>query len=422
MTLKASVATRDITPTHGEDLSGYAARKQGTTGVHDRLHSKWLCLDDGYQRVLLGGNDLLGFSRSFAADVRRRLAAETGMPASNIHLAATHTHSGPATADLRGCGSVSPAYLAWLRERLVEGGKAAAQARPRTVAMGVATGKGGGSFNRRRGRETPIDNTLSVLALRDAKTQKPVATLVNFNCHAVVMGAENVQVSADYPGALQAAVEKQAGGTCIFLQGACGDVNPVVCHSVDFRDVEKMGEGLAAEVARLMKRMTWTDNAPLFHARTTVKLPVHKPSVAELKKRFADAKAAFSLSETLFAERFDRYCRMVRENRFPRFAEAPVSVLGLGEQAGIVFLPAEVFNELGAQIRHMAPWKNTFVCGFTDGVVGYIPTRQQYELGGYETWLAPLFYGLPEYDPSVGNVALEAARKLLDKAHLALIF
>lgn len=422
MTIKAGIAVRDITPTRGEDLSGYALRKQGTTGVHDHLHSKWLCLSDGSTRVLLSGNDILGFSRTYADDVRRRIAAETGISASNIHLAATHTHSGPATADLRGCGRVSPAYLAWLKDQLVEGGKAAALARPKTVEMAVAAGRGKGSYNRRRGKDTPIDDTLTVLALRDAKTQKPVATVVNFACHAVVMGEGNVQVSADYPGVLQAAVEKQGAGTCIFLNGACGDVNPIVCHSVDFTDAQKMADGLAVEVARLTKKLQWTSDIGIFHYRRNVKLPVHKPTVAELKRRFADAKAAFKLSETLFADRFERYCKMVRENRFPKRLEVPVSVLGFGEQAGIVFLPAEVFNELGMRIREMAPWKHTFISGYTDGVAGYIPTRQQYEAGGYETWLAPLFYGLPEYDPSVGDVTLEAVRKLLDKAHLDLIF
>jgi hypothetical protein len=86
--------------------------------------------------------------------------------------------------------------------------------------------------------------------------------LVVYACHPVVLGPRNRKISADYPGVMRDVVEKELGdGTmCIFIQGAGGDVNPLMMargedREADFPLVERMGQFLAAEVLRVMDRI-----------------------------------------------------------------------------------------------------------------------------------------------------------------------
>ncbi len=94
--------------------------------------------------------------------------------------------------------------------------------------------------------------------------QRVRAVLVNYACHPVVLGPRNRKISADYPGVTRKIVEESFGEDCmcIFIQGAGGDINPLMMARGDDRDqdfdvVQAMGESLAAEVQR----------AILFHQR-----------------------------------------------------------------------------------------------------------------------------------------------------------
>ena len=123
----------------------------------------------------------------------------------------------------------------------------------------------------REGKPTdPVDHTLGVIAI-DGADGKPIATLVNFACHPVVLGPENLEISADYPGAMMAKVESAIGGQAMFVQGAAGDINPFWDKTAPadggFEQMKKMGESVAAEVlrvrglARRWRRRTWRESA-----------------------------------------------------------------------------------------------------------------------------------------------------------------
>src|SRR5439155_25525 len=72
----------------------------------------------------------------------------------------------------------------------------------------------------------PVDRIVSVLRV-DSEDGTPLAILVNYACHPVIFGADNLQYSADYPGVMTQTVEKAFDGKplCMFLQGAPGDIN-----------------------------------------------------------------------------------------------------------------------------------------------------------------------------------------------------
>src|SRR5438309_9658807 len=73
----------------------------------------------------------------------------------------------------------------------------------------------------------PLDPRVSVLRVDDAGG-KPLAILVNYACHPVVLGADNSKYSADFVGVMASTVETAFEGApiCFFLQGADADSNP----------------------------------------------------------------------------------------------------------------------------------------------------------------------------------------------------
>src|SRR5262249_3689435 len=105
---------------------------------------------------------------------------------------------------------------------------------------------------------SPVDPTVSVLRLDDA-SGKPLAILVNYACHPVVLGSDNLRYSADYPGVTERVVEEQLGGSplALFLQGGDGDINPYYAvHPLDEDAVglrDWTGERLGREAARVAK-------------------------------------------------------------------------------------------------------------------------------------------------------------------------
>ncbi len=79
--------------------------------------------------------------------------------------------------------------------------------------------------NAEREPTAPVDREYAVIRL-DRADGTPLAVLFNYACHPVVMGGDNYQYSADYVGTASAVVEKDLKTTCLFLQGACGNINP----------------------------------------------------------------------------------------------------------------------------------------------------------------------------------------------------
>ena len=131
--LRAGVAEIDITAQDliaggGIDLTGYVARLGPAIGIHDPLYARALILDDGERRAALLVCDLLALDASTTADIRAEVSTAISVSEDAIMVACTHTHSGPATMRLNGCGDVNPAYLRYLYPRLVAAARHAAAA------------------------------------------------------------------------------------------------------------------------------------------------------------------------------------------------------------------------------------------------------------------------------------------------------
>lgn len=240
--MKAGLAREKITPPEGTPMIGAARRDRegGSRSVHDDLYVRMLYLSQAGSAVLVASYDLCFLGRDdvdrLKRVLKRVLGAETGLGPERILLATTHTHAGPALGTWAFAGYAPPntAYLAQVESATLRAAaKAAAGARPVTVRAGC--GRTRVPMNRRRplGDGTVvfgphpggvICDRLPVMSFADAGNRL-VALVFAASCHPSV--ASGHEISADFPGAACAALDRRFGpAVSLFLQGAGGDAKP----------------------------------------------------------------------------------------------------------------------------------------------------------------------------------------------------
>ena len=363
--LGAGVARVEITPPVGHVMGGYAARQGPSTGVHDPLYATVLLLKAGGVSVAIVSCDL----RSLPSERIINLARERRL-ADHVLLAATHTHSGPITWEDQSWPQPGRSWFADTEEKIL---RAIEDAAKRMFPARIAAGFGEiylGHNRRKIGADgkvrmlwrnaektptSPIDPAVGVIRVDDA-SGKPRAILVNYACHAVVLGPDNRAISADYPGFLARRIERELdGATCLFVQGGAGDINPYLDKQPiaqgGFGEAEKMGNALAEEALKVARRL--------------------KP-VANTNSRL---RAASEVVE--FRDRWDA----------KKSVHAGLTTLLINHDIAIATMPGEPFVDFQIALRDKSEIANTFLFGYTYSAggewVGYIPTIRAAAEGGY---------------------------------------
>lgn len=459
----AGVARVVITPPVGIHLTGFAGRPP-STGVHDDLMATALVLcqrgaggDDPQTRVALVALDLLGlYGQALAPAIKARVQEVTRIPPERVFLCCSHTHYGPVAwagrdedADSPGEGGRAPEAIAY-REALphhVAGAVAAADAARRSVTLAAGRGAVRVGINRRErtpdGRiilgqnpEGPLDSEVLVWRFDAADGSPPepgapagwprrsgetVAVVVNYACHPVSLGGQMRLMSSDFPGVARRVVEQLVGGTALYLQGAAGNVNPSLMGP-DWDHPRRLGHALGAEAARAALLAQPVGGTPLRVARETLDLPAMLPESEEAGR--AQAAALEAERERLLAqtEQPSRAGRLWWNERLLGRARRALAALERGEllppitaevaalrlgDAAVATNPSELFCEIGLAIKRGSPFPWTAVAAYTDGAVGYIPTRSAYAEGGYEVERAC------RVGPEAGEMVEAASLRLL---------
>ncbi len=362
-TLQVATGKIEITPPAGYAMGGYSARKGVGQGVHDPLLAKVLLIKSGETQLGLVTYDLVGFQ---SARVAREAKEQLGI--TYLLQICSHTHSGPVPKDRANPGAdpwgneVENKVIALLkdaRSHFVPVQLAVGQAR---VLLGHNRRKinADGTVtmfwrNAERIPTSPVDPTVGIVSFVD-RAGKPVAVLVNYACHAVVLGPDNLQYSADWPGYMYRYVESRLGSpvVCYFAPGASGDINPYD----DKQPVAQDGFGVAQKTGERLGEVV---------VEALGKMP--KP----------DAAAEIRVSQELvdFRDRWDS----------SRAMPVQVSRVLLGPDTAILAVPAEVFVSHQIDFRVRSPLAHSFIFGYAFGgdgaFAGYIPTIQAAMEGGY---------------------------------------
>ena len=372
---KAGAAKRDITPQEAVPMWGYGARRDLlSTGTLDPLYAAAVVIQAGDKKFAIVGLDLgRSPSEKSLQNIRQRIKAEAGIEHSFI--AGSHTHHGPVLEltdeDGKGKGRFDAAlrYYNQLEDNIVA---AIVEANQKLAPAKFATGAIDlDGFNRNRHTKLPlkpVDRSLTVMRLDDL-SGKPLAVLVNFTGHPTSIPAQTLKFSADYVGAMKATVEKEFGGTAIFMQGASGDLS---INKGTNSDHVGFGQALGREVVKL---------ASSLHPAT-----VAKPSLVVREERFRfDARSdlknpltrlAYSIAffPELVANFADEYAEGIR----PR-----LTVALLNGDIALVGASGEFFCQHANRLRERTRVRQLFFFGYCNGYHQYFPTIEAAAEGGY---------------------------------------
>lgn len=423
MTLRAGAAEVVITPPVGAFLDGYGARSSGSVGVHDDLHARAIVVDDGATRAAIVACDLIGIDRRLAAEVRRIVHEATGVPAAHVMVSATHTHAGPA-----GLRADMDTGLTETMARLIAGAVIAAHRELRPAVLKAGRGSVDTVSQNRRDPAWGIDDVLSVL-LFDAPDPRegPIASIVNFACHATVMFHTNMEISADYPGYAVATVKKVLGDApVLFLNGACGDVNPSWIEQ-RFSEAERVGSIVGSEAARRLQELrplglqqkTWnirwdelTDNPVrtgrmieprLRVASRTVDMPMRELPPAEAYPAqlaaLSDELARIDAADVEGRRRImERQTMLAGEQGVaarlrpggPHFLHPEIQAISFGVGCAVLGLPGEFFAQSARALRAEAGVPDLLIACYTNHHVFYVVPADAFAQGGYEPGVAML--------------------------------
>lgn len=410
--LRAGVGRVSLTPAIGASLVGFRGRASGCTSVRDELFATALVLDCGGEKIAIISCDLLAVHPDIVAHVRELVFSTTGIHAGCTAVCCSHTHSGPPGYATERSHPIDRAYAEYLPYMLAGAVRLAhANLMPARIGHGATTAAIG--INRREvvgegktilgnNPDGPADLEAGVLRV-DTRDGVPLATLVNYACHPVILGPQSTVVSADYVGQTREVVEAETGAPMLFLQGACGDINPVSGVTSDYEHCRRLGRILGGKVAETHRRIVAQQGDIRLAARTfDLELPLRP-----LPGQEASQEQAAELNEA-------------RDREFPWLVptgqtgpKMEVQVLALGD-VGMALVAAEPFTETGMAVKSASPWTRTFFVGYANGCVGYIPTADAYPNGGYEVNVAHLLYGLPApVSPEAEHMVVQACTDAL---------
>jgi hypothetical protein len=386
--LLLAATSLDVTPPPGHRLDGYAARAGVSTGTADPLRATliWLSTADD-PGVLWLTLDAIAVGAALTSELAAAAGAAAGIPPSNVVVSASHTHSGPSGWT----GEIHPVIPADRERSLVDalvGAVRSVQLERRLVTASWRSIEVTGVGTNRHRRNGPHDNTAGILALHSLSGSLE-AVLLDFACHPTTYGPENMQYSADWPGAARAALAPAVVG---FLQGAAGDVSPrFTRQGRSAAEVTRLGNLLAARVREALAGpgLELPQSAPAIR-RTTLTLPVRSiPTVGESEELVTAAKRGVNgtddPTDRISQTRLEgaRGQALMAAAALPPTIDLPVSAITMGDVCWIN-LPVELFAVHGACLQHNSTHPITRVIGYTDGYYGYVVDPSAAEAGTYE--------------------------------------
>ncbi len=425
--LHIGISRAVITPPVGIDLSGFTGRGP-SIGIHDPLYTTALVASDGLETVALINCDLLFVDAEFTAQVRALCASRLGLAPQNVMVACTHTHYGPQTSLVDPSPDVR-AYMECLKYHLA-GAVQEALASRQPALLDVGWGQSDIGINRRErlpdGRiwlgqnpEGPVDRAVGVCRISDPDG-KPIGTLVNFATHAVAQSGEMRMISADFPGATRQIVEQMTGAPCLYMQGACGNINPAWMEPT-YEAARSQGVRLGCEVVRVWETITPVECEGVRCASATRDLPRYRFGSLENVKRLTEQVLADrerlragggEMGDLEWAERrLERLGPVMESWQSGKPLEpivAEFQACRVGDLAWAT-APGEIFTELGCEVKQRSPFHHTFFIGYTNGSIGYVPVPEAYVEGGYEVLYAC------QVDPEASRILVETCGQLLEQ-------
>ena len=395
MTGRAGFATEDITPEPGISLFGYH-RPFPSSAVLDRLEVVATVLEAAGDLVVVITVDNVGMLVKDVDMVRRVVAAEMDVPCSSVMVLFTHTHSAP---DASGSTPELMAHGQRVREAMVATARAAGQRlRPAAIAWGEtrapfavnrrATGPGGKAV---LGVNTsgPVDTRIGLLRIDDERAYHMTGLLVICGSHGNVLKGDSSWISGDYQGWLRKVLREGLGCTVAVGTGCAGDSNPRWRGSTG--DLERVAACISGPVVDKTAALSPEPLRRLWAASKVMRMRlVDLPGLQEARALAGTVAGEWEVDTARWLSAVTRQYEQ-GGSKISLDMEVQLVRVNNGFLAGV---PMEPFSEIGIDVVAETGNRHGFLCGYTNGLIGYLPTEGEFQRGGYEIEWAPVVYGL----------------------------
>ena len=425
---RAGVAKAVITPTTPVWLAGYGSKRPPDGKLHD-LWMKALALEDSQtHRAVLVTSDFQGVPKSMSDQVFAEVQSRYGLEREQIMITFSHNHCGPRLGDdlidyypvEKEQEELVSAYTAQMVALMVDTiGQALSRLAPATLSQGE--GRATFAVNRRNNKEVevpqllaegrplvgPVDHSVPVLRVTGQDGQI-AAVLFGYACHPTTLSF--MTWCGDYPGFAQLEVEaSHPGAVAMFVNTCGGDQNPLPRRSVEL--CQRYGHMLADAVEATLKQPLRPIRAQLKCKFAYVDLPylevVDRGQLESLKQDANPIRARWAarlLGKLEAGEDFS--------SSYPY----PLHAWQLGKEMLVIGMGAETVVDYA--LRFKAEFgAGTWVCGYADDMISYIPSRRVWQEGGYEGGSNLFEYGRPalRWAGDIENRIAAGVQQLVDQ-------
>ncbi len=393
--LYMGAAKVDVTPDVPVPLAGFGVRKGIHEGISNRLYLRANVFRQtiaGEDRlVLLAQADIIWWGPERMEGIYKKLFERFGIREEHVILNASHTHGGPQTtaAFIDTLGLPDNDYIEKLEELLLQAVEEAVQSiEPVVAERGTGTCQIG--IHRRKwvdgkivmvpNPEGALDTDVNVVRFT-TDSGRTKAILTHYTCHPTTTNAN--LVNSDYSGVAMEQVEQAVGGGAVasFLQGCCGDTRPALHKDGAFysgtnEDVLRSGRILGYEVlAVLGGPLIPVGEGQIGGSKVEVKLPFD--SLPTLDEVAATAQSGSGIHA--------EWAVKLKQNPQLLQPAIPLQLTRIDIAKGLSFLAmdGEMVLEYGSIIKQMSGG-TVLPLGYSNGMIGYVPSAKQVGEGGYE--------------------------------------
>jgi hypothetical protein len=385
MSLKAGAAKVHITPSTNELSSNWL-------GILDSIYCRAIVVDNGLTSTALVTVDIGAMSDQVWKNLSQHVERELGIPASNVFLTATHTHSVPfgfggEKFEQQLFASVKAAK-ANLKPARIGYGSGASYINVNRNSIDQKTGRWGEGPN----YEGPSDKTVAVVKF-ESLNGDPIAVYYNYAMHGVTVGQLDM-ISGDAPGATSRYIEDSFDNkiVAVWSTGACGDQNPLYfqqtydLREIRIKDYAKRGEdisnsmppggvGLNRNESKVAKLMNQQKQMILSMGQFLGEEVMHVMRGIER----TETSAKIVVAQKIITCPGRKRTNTGRAGYAGTYEDAAPIDIRLGflliDDIAISSVNAEIFNPIAQRLKKESPFAHTMMVTLTNGFAdsGYIP-------------------------------------------------
>ncbi len=394
--LQVGAAKAIITPHPLLPVSGGIGTPTPASIAQGDLYVRVMVIEQHGTKVAFVGIDNLGWP-AVLGDRSRALVKH--VPAANILIGATHTHSAPDAYGFADQSGRSYADTAYLRRCILTMAKTIDQAATslKPARLRIATGEAEGKIAYNYYAEQLYDprcGVIQAVSIDDKGREHTIGTLINYAIHPEVIGSDQGILSPDLCGPLYDRLEDQLGGVAIFINGAQGGMITADNRREDskedrtWQECLRIGKSLADEAIRIVKSQPFEEDPQLHIESSTLTFPITSPLI----------KLVLSTSPLL------------NESITLDSISTMVNLVNLGA-AQMLTIPGEALPNIGYYLKRKMKGKDNFLLGLTNDAFGYILTEVDFDSFKRYEYISTTSLG-----EMTGEIFIDHALQLIENA------